>query len=163
MKIVDMKRHKIIKMGLQWPYNNATPNSAKILPLLERNEALVSWMEPNDGTINDQFPAIKFSDDCYYMLSLRQMKVRRDWLVFHVQFLTICVPLLPQSLSGNTYVSGAILSTGAVNYVSTVCIRTDAAHRETIPHVGTKLRIPLVLLQEKIRTQQRFSVRRLMF
>jgi hypothetical protein len=82
MKIVDMKRHKIIKMGLQWPYNNATPNSAKILPLLERNEALVSWMEPNDGTINDQFPAIKFSDDCYYMLSLRQMKVGRDWLVF---------------------------------------------------------------------------------
>jgi hypothetical protein len=75
MKIVDMKRHKIIKMGLQWPYQNSTPNSAKILPLLERNEALVSWMEPNDGTINDQFPAIKFSDDCFYMLSLRQMKV----------------------------------------------------------------------------------------
>jgi hypothetical protein len=163
MKIVDLKRHKIIKMGLQWPYTNATPNSAKILPLLERNEALVSWMEPNDGSINDQFPAIKFSDDCYYMLSLRQMKVSRDWLVFNAQFLTICVPLLSQSPSGNTYASGAILSTGAVKSVSTVCICTDATHRETIPYFGERLKIPLVLLQEKIRTQQRFSVRRLMF
>lgn len=86
MKIVDMKRHKIIKMGLQWPYQNAIPNSAKILPLLERNEALISWMEPNDGNINDQFPAIRFSDDQYYMLSLRQMKVEKDWLTFSCTF-----------------------------------------------------------------------------
>ena len=75
MKIVDMKRHKVVKMGIQWPYESATPNSKQMLPLLERNEALVSWMEPNDGGLKDQFPAIKFRDDCFYTLSLRQMKV----------------------------------------------------------------------------------------
>jgi hypothetical protein len=114
MKIVDMKRHKIIKMGLQWPFQNSTPNSAKILPLLERNEALVSWMEPNDGTINDQFPAIKFSDDCFYMLSLRQMKVE-CLNILCGSYLTISfLHHHLQSLSGNTLDSGAILSTGEV-------------------------------------------------
>jgi len=44
-----------------------------MLPLLERNEALVSWMEPNDGSIKDQFPAIRIRDS-FYTLSLRQMK-----------------------------------------------------------------------------------------
>ena len=37
-------------------------------------------------------------------------------------------------------------------------LKRNFVNRETIPHVGVKLRIPEVLLVEKMRTQQRFNV-----
>ncbi len=40
-----------------------------------------------------------------------------------------------------------------------VRLKKNFVNREVIPHVGTKLRIPEVLLVEKLRTQQRFNVR----
>ncbi len=39
-----------------------------------------------------------------------------------------------------------------------VRLKKNFVNRETIPHVGVKLRIPEVLLVEKMRTQQRFNV-----
>jgi hypothetical protein len=39
-----------------------------------------------------------------------------------------------------------------------VRLKRNFVNRETIPHVGVKLRIPEVLLVEKMRTQQRFNV-----
>jgi hypothetical protein len=42
---------------------------------LERNEALVTWIEPKNGGISDQFPVIRVKDN-YYTMSLRMMKVR---------------------------------------------------------------------------------------
>ena len=39
-----------------------------------------------------------------------------------------------------------------------VRLKKNFVNRETIPHVGVKLRIPEVLLIEKMRTQQRFNV-----
>ena len=117
MRIVDMSRNKIIKAGIQWPFPTATPNSKQMIPLLERNEALVTWLQPHDGKVTDQFPVICIRDQ-YYTLSLRQMKA----LWKHVK------------------------------------LRKNFVNRETIPHIGTKLRIPEVLLMEKMRTQQRFNV-----
>ena len=87
---------------------------------LERNEALVTWFQPLDGKITDQFPAIRIHDQ-YYTLSLRQMKA--VWR--HVR------------------------------------LKKNFVNREVVPHVGTKLRIPEILLVEKLRTQQRFNVRHL--
>jgi hypothetical protein len=84
---------------------------------LERNEALVTWLEPNSGNVSDQFPAIRVKDQ-YYTMSLRMMKA--VWR--HVR------------------------------------LKKNFVNRETIPHVGVKLRIPEVLLVEKMRTQQRFNV-----
>ena len=40
-----------------------------------------------------------------------------------------------------------------------VRLKKNFVNREVIPHVGTKLRIPEILLVEKLRTQQRFNVR----
>jgi hypothetical protein len=117
MRAVDMSRNRIIKAGIQWPFPDATPNSKHMIPLLERNEALVTWLQPHDGKVTDQFPVIRISDQ-YYTLSLRQMKA----LWKHVK------------------------------------LRKNFVNRETIPHIGTKLRIPEVLLMEKMRTQQRFNV-----
>ena len=39
-----------------------------------------------------------------------------------------------------------------------VRLKKNFVNREVVPHVGTKLRIPEVLLVEKLRTQQRFNV-----
>jgi hypothetical protein len=39
-----------------------------------------------------------------------------------------------------------------------VRLKKNFVNRETIPHIGVKLRIPEVLLVEKMRTQQRFNV-----
>jgi len=41
-----------------------------------------------------------------------------------------------------------------------VRLKKNFVNREVVPHVGTKLRIPEVLLVEKLRTQQRFNVSR---
>jgi hypothetical protein len=39
-----------------------------------------------------------------------------------------------------------------------VRLKKGFVNRESVPHVGTLLRIPTVLLMEKIRTQERFNV-----
>lgn len=118
MKIVDLQRHRIVKAGLQWPFSETAPNSKNMIPLLERNESLITWMQPMDGKLTDQFPSIRVNET-YYTLSLRQMKA--VWK--HIK------------------------------------LKRNFVNSETIPHVGVKLRIPNILLQEKIRTQQRFNVR----
>lgn len=116
MKLIDITKHNIIKCGVEWPYKS-TPNCKNVITQLERNEALVSWLQPIGGKIDDQFPAIKMCDK-YYTMSLRMMKA--IWR--HVR------------------------------------LRRGFVNREVIPHVGLKLRIPAVLLTEKLRTQQRFNV-----
>ena len=112
-----MSCNTIIKAGIQWPFPAVTPNSKQMIPMLERNEALVTWLQPHGGKVTDQFPVIRIHDQ-YYTLSLRQMKA----LWKHVK------------------------------------LRKNFVNRETLPHIGTKLRIPEVLLMEKMRTQQRFNV-----
>jgi hypothetical protein len=74
MRPVDMSSHVIIKTGLDWPFSTEAPNSKNMLHLLERNESLVTWLQPSKGGIKDQFPVIKMGSR-FYTLSLRQMKV----------------------------------------------------------------------------------------
>jgi hypothetical protein len=116
MRVVNMETHHVIKCGVTWPYS-ATPNCKQMITQLERNEALVTWLQPNTGGVTEQFPAIRIHDH-YYTMSLRMMKA--VWR--HVR------------------------------------LKKNFVNRETIPHVGIKLRIPEVLLVEKMRTQQRFNV-----
>ena len=111
-----MSRHEIVKGGVAWPHV-ATPNSRRMIAHLERNEALVTWVQPVGGGVTDQFPTMRIRDE-YYTLSLRMMK--SIWK--HIK------------------------------------LKKNFVNRETIPHVGVKLRIPEVLLVEKMRTQQRFNV-----
>jgi len=40
---------------------------------LERNEKVVSWLQPRDGCVEDQQPAVRFKSH-FYTLSLRMMK-----------------------------------------------------------------------------------------
>jgi hypothetical protein len=116
MRIVDMSRHTVVKDGVPWTHDTM-PNSKRMAPHLERNEALVTWLQPIKGGVEDQIPAIKIRDN-YYTLSLRLMKL--IW--------------------------------------KNVKLKKNFTNRESLPYIGTKLRIPEVLLVEKLRTQQRFNV-----
>jgi hypothetical protein len=118
MKCVDLATNRVIRCGLPWPHSRM-PSGKDMIGKLEKNEAYVSWLQPEGGSTEDMFPAIRVRDG-FYTLSLRMMKA--VWR--HVR-----------------------LKKGFVN-------------QEHVPHVGTLLRIPRVLLLEKLRTQERFNVRR---
>ena len=74
MRAVNMSLHRVVKCGVDWPYEK-TPNCKQMIMQLERNEALVTWLEPKNGGIAEQFPVIRVKDN-YYTMSLRMMKVR---------------------------------------------------------------------------------------
>ena len=111
-----MKKNTLLLCGLQWPYSKA-PSTRDMIGKLEKNEAYISWVQPNGGGIEDQIPCIRMPDG-FYTLSLRMLKS----IFRHVR-----------------------LKKGFVN-------------RQELPHIGTILRIPNVLLLEKLKTQQRFNV-----
>ena len=49
------------------------PCSRGMVKHLERNEKMVSWLQPVDGLVEEQLPAIRFKG-VFYTLSLRMMK-----------------------------------------------------------------------------------------
>ncbi len=106
----------LVHYGREWPHE-VPPCSKNMVSKLERNERLVFWLQPRQGTEKDQIPALKLPDG-YYTLSLRMMKA--IWR--HVR-----------------------LKKGFSNI--------ERAHLG-----GYKLRIPTMLLTEKMRTQSRFNV-----
>ena len=69
-----MRKHDIIDSGQTWPYTKK-PCSKDMLPLLEQNESIVTWVAPKGArtTMTDQFPVIRINRD-YYSISLRMMK-----------------------------------------------------------------------------------------
>ena len=111
MLCIDMSNHIIVRPGLPWPHTKL-PSTKDMLSRLERNEAFVSWLQQSNGSVEDQFPAMRIGDS-FYTLSLRMMKA--IWR--HVR------------------------------------LRRGFVNRE-----GSMLRIPAVLLSEKMRTQERFQV-----
>ena len=116
MRRIDVTDMHLVHYGRVWPHA-ASPCSKGMTRLLERDEGLVFWLQPNKGSCTDQIPAIKIKD-AFYSLSLRMMKAIWRNVRLHKDF-----------------------------------------HNTEHTHVGgLKLRIPSVLLNEKLRTQTRFSV-----
>jgi len=72
MKSIDMSKHTIAKVGLQWPHAKM-PSGKDMIWRLERNEAYISWLQPANGQFEDMVPAIRIKDN-FYTLSLRMMK-----------------------------------------------------------------------------------------
>ena len=81
MRIIGLDGMKIVHVGHIWPHPDIEPNSKNAVGTLERNEALVTWLQPNNGTIDDQIPVIKLNEKDFYVLSLRCMKVNFCLLV----------------------------------------------------------------------------------
>lgn len=74
MRILNTDNMRIVHAGIQWPYTGIDPSTKKAMKYLERNEALVTWVQPIGGALCDQIPTIHVSGDIYYVLSLRSMK-----------------------------------------------------------------------------------------
>ena len=56
------------------PWDHALPPCSKAaIPLLEKNERVVSWVRPVGGAVHEHIPAIQYKSK-YYSLSLRMQK-----------------------------------------------------------------------------------------
>jgi hypothetical protein len=115
MKMIDLHGMEIVFSGSPWTHN-IIPCAKQAIPLLERNEKIVSWLKPNGGEVSDHIPAILYKGK-FFSLSLRMQKA----IYRHIR--------LKKGFKNEEIMDG-------------------------IP----KLRIPDVLLKEKIRTQSRFDV-----
>ena len=115
MRAFDMSNMIIVYTGDEWQHTIA-PCSRVAIPLLERNEKIVSWLRPTHGSVKDEIPAILYKGR-FYTLSLRMLKA----IYRHIR------------------------------------LRKGFKNVEVMDGVK-KLRIPPVLLREKIRTQSRFEV-----
>jgi len=72
MKSIDMQGMKLVHSGDHWPFEQL-PCNREMMKYLEKNEKVVTWMQPETGRVDDQFPAIRIHNS-YYTLSLRMMK-----------------------------------------------------------------------------------------
>ena len=106
----------VVYAGESWVHG-LLPCNREMVRFLERNERLVSWLQPALGCVQDQVPAIRV-DGAFYTISLRMMKA--IWR--HVR------------------------------------LRKGFDNVERAPYGGLKLKIPVTLLAEKLRTQSRFNV-----
>jgi hypothetical protein len=119
MRRIDISDMTLVHYGREWPHEVPPCNKAMI-PLLEKNEPLVYWLQPQGRPFSEQIPALRLSDGSFYTLSLRMMKA--IWR--HVR------------------------------------LRKGFHNMERAQLGGFKLRIPTMLLTEKMRTQSRFNVSR---
>lgn len=68
-----MDRHVIVDSGQTWTHEKK-PCSRDMLPFLEQNESVVTWIAPKGSTcISQQIPVIRIKKR-YYSVSLRMMK-----------------------------------------------------------------------------------------
>jgi hypothetical protein len=72
MKRLDMSGICVIYAGEDWRHG-LPPCSKEMMRHLERNEKIVSWLQPLNGSVEDQIPAIRVNDS-FYSMSLRMMK-----------------------------------------------------------------------------------------
>ena len=116
MRVIDPMHMHIIHHGKAWSHE-ADPCSRDMIRYLERNESIVSWLQPEGRGIQEQVPCIIVGSK-FCALSLRMMKA----IFRHVR------------------------------------LRKNFQNIEPLSQGGFKLKIPNLLLQEKIRTQNRFNV-----
>ena len=62
----------VVFRGKAWSYEE-DPSAKSVVHLLERNESIVTWLQPRGGSVEDQVPAINVNGQ-YRGLSLRMQK-----------------------------------------------------------------------------------------
>jgi len=72
MKVIDMKHMELVFAGESWTHN-ILPCAKQAIPLLERNEKIVSWIKPVGSGVSQHIPAIMYKDK-FFSLSLRMQK-----------------------------------------------------------------------------------------
>lgn len=71
-KVLDISGMDIVFRGKPWEYAE-DPSAKSVVHLLERNESIVTWLQPRGGSVTDQIPAINVNGQ-YRGLSLRMQK-----------------------------------------------------------------------------------------
>ncbi len=71
-KVLDVSNMDVILRGKTWTHPE-DPAAKSAVHLLERNEALITWLQPRGGSVEDQIPAINVNGQ-YRGLSLRMQK-----------------------------------------------------------------------------------------
>lgn len=69
---VDTSDTLLVQEGVPWPHKK-DPCSREMIHLLEKAESFVSWFQPTQGGVDDQFPTIRVGEK-YCKLSLRLQK-----------------------------------------------------------------------------------------
>jgi len=69
---IDTSGTLLVQEGVPWPHKKE-PCSREMIHLLERAESFVSWFQPRNGCVDDQFPTIRVGHR-YCKLSLRLQK-----------------------------------------------------------------------------------------
>ena len=71
-KVLDISGMDIVFRGKVWSHAE-DPSAKSVVHLLERNESIVTWLQPRGGSVTDQIPAINVNGQ-YRGLSLRMQK-----------------------------------------------------------------------------------------
>ena len=69
---LDVSNMDIVFRGRAWSYPE-DPTSKSMIPLLERNESIVTWLQPKGWKVEDQIPAINVNGQ-YRGITLRMQK-----------------------------------------------------------------------------------------
>ena len=72
MRKIDISNMEFVHYGREWDHQSP-PCSREMMPLLEKKECFVFWLQPKGGKPSDQVAALKLKDG-FYTLSLRMMK-----------------------------------------------------------------------------------------
>jgi len=72
MKVVDIRGHTLVHSGRSWDHPQP-PCSREMIRFLEKDEGFVTWLQPDGGAVQDQFPVIRTVAG-YCTMSLRMMK-----------------------------------------------------------------------------------------
>jgi hypothetical protein len=69
---LDVSNMDVVFRGKVWTHPE-DPSAKSMVHVLERNESLVTWLQPKGGSVEDQIPAINVKGE-YRQLSLRMLK-----------------------------------------------------------------------------------------
>ena len=56
MKQINMSQNAVVYAGETWKHASA-PCSKEMMCVLERNEKIISWLQPTHGGVGEQIPA----------------------------------------------------------------------------------------------------------
>ena len=89
MKILDISNFDVVKTGIEFHLQTSTdkdyPAVAELLPNMERNEDAVFWLQPRNGTVEQQEACICVNGKFYALNSkfekaiFRNVRLTRDF------------------------------------------------------------------------------------
>lgn len=62
MRVLDTTNMEVVSFGKEWPYPDIDPSSKTCVSELERNEGLVTWLQPVGGSLQVKIAAKKLCE-----------------------------------------------------------------------------------------------------